>query len=195
LILLGAGIAVFGMIPMSNNTFKPPTALYFIDGMLMPQTTLPFATTDIPNQPLFSTTSVLDVREHTLVINITEAPTPYTIQRFFVPANGSTAKDMMIGQIPPQSNDTLTPDSSNATFTATGIATQATATASWQMTTSTSSNETAGLERTVRVLGGLLGTLIFLILVVIISFVVYKCRARRKASHERRGAKDSSHSG
>lgn len=180
---------------MSNITFKPPTALYFIDGMLMPQTTLPFATTDIPNQPLFSTTSVLDVREHTLVINITEAPTPYTIQRFFVPANGSTAKDMMIGQIPPQSNGTLTPDSSNATFTATGIATQATTTASWQMSTSSSSSETAGLERTVRVLGGLLGTLVFLIVAVVILLGVYKCRARRKASNEQRGTKDGSRRG
>lgn len=192
MILLGAGVAVFGVIPLSNDTFGPPTALYYLDGVLMPQTTLPFATNDIPNQPLFSTTTVLDVREHSLVIQITGAPTPYTIQRFFVPANDSTAKDM-IGHIPSTSNDTLTPDTTSATATATG--TKATTTASGQMPTSTPSGKTANLERTVRVLSGMLGALVFLILVIIMLCVIYKCRSRRKASNEEKETKDGSRRG
>ncbi|KAF8888530.1 hypothetical protein BD779DRAFT_1672210 [Infundibulicybe gibba] len=62
-----SGIVVFGTVPASNETVKPPTAVYILDEVPTP-TTEPTADRAISNQPLFAA-SQLSSQQHKLVIN------------------------------------------------------------------------------------------------------------------------------
>ncbi|RDB28054.1 hypothetical protein Hypma_002220 [Hypsizygus marmoreus] len=81
----GSGIVVFGTVPQSNGTVKPPSASYILDADPPFVTTQPTANQDIPYQPLFLA-GQLSGKEHTLTIKIESdnMSSPYILERFFV---------------------------------------------------------------------------------------------------------------
>jgi hypothetical protein len=79
-------ITVRGTVPESNSTSRPPTARYTVSGRDPVESTLPMANARIRRQSFFSAMD-LDEEEHTLTIEVLEAPTPYTLDSFFVTPN------------------------------------------------------------------------------------------------------------
>ncbi|RPD54960.1 hypothetical protein L226DRAFT_83696 [Lentinus tigrinus ALCF2SS1-7] len=83
----GTGFALFGIIPPSNTTDLPPSALYTVDNSTSRSTasTLPFATDCQRNQNFFQVNN-LTPGNHTITVNVTHAsPTaPYIVDYIWI---------------------------------------------------------------------------------------------------------------
>ncbi|KAJ3515542.1 hypothetical protein NLJ89_g1686 [Agrocybe chaxingu] len=156
----GTGIIVFGTVPASNETVLPPSAVYLLDADPPFATSAPFAPASVPNQPMFASGQLAAGREHSLVINVTSAETPYILQRFFVFPRPPAQKDT-IGQLPSGSSRGQNP-AATATSPPTPSATSQTL---------NSNSPDPGAQQAVRALAAVLGTLAFLIIACIIIFL------------------------
>ncbi|KAI0718689.1 hypothetical protein C8T65DRAFT_73769 [Cerioporus squamosus] len=76
----GTGLALFGIVPPSNQTDPPPTASYTVDKDVSSHRTLPFATECQRNQDFFDVYH-LPEGNHTVAITVTAASTsaPYIV--------------------------------------------------------------------------------------------------------------------
>ncbi|KAF8196004.1 hypothetical protein BJ912DRAFT_1056436 [Pholiota molesta] len=168
----GSGIVVFGTVPASNASNPPPTAVYTLDNKPF-ETTLPFAISDVQDQPLFASMGGLSVQEHHIVVNVTSASTvPYIFDSFFVFPEMGSNKDV-IGQIPTSVN--VFP-----TDTAISSPTTTSATPSLQAASPDASRTAYDPQKIIRILGSFLGTLIFLIFGAIIAYAVVRRRLAKK---------------
>lgn len=96
-------ITVFGTVPSSNATSSPPTVVFTVDDNTPITITLPLANTDISDQPFFASEELAPNEIHTLLVNVTDASSPFIIARFFVghPTTTSNVVDM---DLPPPSD-------------------------------------------------------------------------------------------
>ena len=154
--IAGSGIVVFGTVPASNQS-EPATVAYFLDTLPPSITILPQATADIPNQPLYSSLDLSPNEEHRLFINVTkiQPETPYALAGF------------SISPVPCSRSS----QSSQATSTA---------------TTSTAPVSASPIimpdHKTIIIVAGVLGSLVFLFIVAILVFLILRWRmyARRE---------------
>ncbi|TFK22451.1 hypothetical protein FA15DRAFT_517922 [Coprinopsis marcescibilis] len=79
----GSKVIVFGTVPATNASDKPPTIRYSIDKQNSMELTVPVANTAITNQPLFSASN-LRRSPHELVIELVKGEAPYILEQFFV---------------------------------------------------------------------------------------------------------------
>lgn len=84
----GTAIIVIGIVHPSNSTSPPPVASYTIDTSNPTELPLPVATHNIPNQQFFQSPQ-LSPGEHTLLINVTSAGSPYTLDYLFFCGNST----------------------------------------------------------------------------------------------------------
>ncbi|TFK73537.1 hypothetical protein BDN72DRAFT_893943 [Pluteus cervinus] len=147
----GTGIVVFGTVPASNDTIRPPTAAYTIDSEPAHVTTLPTASRSITDQPLFASLQLSGDIAHTIVINIQTADTPFTLEYFFVfPTFPNSSMDVQVNTnipVAPTAYTTQPPTTSGAVL----------------MGQDESGN-------TVKILAGLLGCLVVLMIVGVVLF-------------------------
>ena len=153
----GSAIIVFGTVPASNQS-EPPTVAYFLDTLPPSITTLPQATADIPNQPLYSSLDLSPNERHRLFINVTkiQPETPYALASFSIfPVPCS------------QSPQTTSP---TATFSKAPVS---------------ASSITTPDHKTIIIVAGVLGSLVFLFIVTILIFLILRWRmyARRERAH------------
>ncbi|PPQ81927.1 hypothetical protein CVT25_013775 [Psilocybe cyanescens] len=161
----GSGIIVFGTVPASNETTQPPTAVYFLDNYPPFRTTLPRAVQDITNQPLFASSQLLSSdEEHRLVISVQDVATPYTVEKFFVIPRANMSKNMMIGQI-----------TTDIVATSTSSSTISSATLQNFQTSEGSSQPSQNFHK---ILGGILGTVCFLLVVAGLAVIAVWRRRR-----------------
>ncbi|KAH9478409.1 hypothetical protein JR316_0008864 [Psilocybe cubensis] len=165
----GSGIVLFGTVPASNETTPPPTAVYLLDDLRPFSTTLPRAVKDIPNQPLFASSQPLSsTQEHVLVVNVKDAQTPFTVEKFFVVPRINTSKNMMVGQVTTDGVETRTSTSTKSSATLQSFQTSQAASQSSQ--------------NSHKILGGVLGSVFFLLIIAVIA-VLAVWRKRRAARH------------
>ncbi|KAF9031703.1 hypothetical protein BDZ89DRAFT_1037423 [Hymenopellis radicata] len=147
--LAGSGIVVFGTVPSSDSTSKPPTASFTLDASPPFITTQASADRPVANQPLFASPK-LSGDEHQIVINITSvgARSPFTLDYFliFPNPNGSSTEATVSFSEPPSAT---TPWPS-----AIAVTNSATATAKPQA-------GTESLQNAVKILSVLMGVLVF----------------------------------
>lgn len=152
---------MFGTVPQSNDTVKPPTAEYSLDAAAPFVTTAPTADTAISNQPLFAASS-LSSQEHELVIRIKDAQAPYTLDHFFVfPKIGNTTQNVV--------NKSPTPTPRTSETPAPGGL-------------STVAQDPSAM--TIRALAGILGSLVVIVLLVLAVFLFRRQRHSRSAMRE-----------
>lgn len=148
---------MFGTVPQSNSTAPPPTAVYVLDAAQPFVTTEPTASRNIPSQPLFAAFE-LSPEEHSITISIQKAESPYILERFFVfPQVNITQKAVDTG--PPEATASSGPATPEPKAPKTTIDSQ----------------------MTVRILAGILGSLIVIIIISGLCFLLSR-RRRRKAS-------------
>ncbi len=167
---------MFGTVPSSNATNPPPTAVYFLDGQEF-ATTLPFAGANVPNQPLFASSSKLSADiEHLITINITSVVArPYIFQSFFVgPNQGSANTDGVVTSVPPANSAIATSASTSAKSTTSATPTSQAAS---NKSASPSQIPADAQKTTIKILGALLGISLFFIVSAIVFYAVIRRRA------------------
>lgn len=168
--IAGSAIVVFGTVPASNQS-EPPTVAYFLDTLPPSITTLPQATVDIPNQPLYSSLDLSPNEEHRLFINVTNirSGTPYALTSF------------SISPVPCLRNS----QPSQATSPTASSSTASSPTASSPTATVSASPTTISDYKTTIIVAGVLGSLIFLFVVAILVFLILRWRmyARREMDY------------
>lgn len=141
---------VYGTVPRSNDTVRPPTASYVLDANPPTVTTEAKADTDVSNQPLFFA-DLLSTDEHELTITSVGNggfPTaPYILQRFFIFPQSNTTQKTVNNTTTSSSPTSLPPSSSTP-----------------------EPSSTSSSSRTVPILAGTLGSLLVLILLLILFF-------------------------
>jgi hypothetical protein len=148
----GSGVVVFGTVPKSNTTFKPPTAAYTIDAAMAFVISKSNANINMPDQILFKSPQ-LSSDQHVLNITVQTAGSPFILQYFFV--------------FPPF-NDTQPPTSASPPLpTAT------------QHTTAVITEELSDANVTIRMVAVALGSILALAVVISALFVLGRCRRRR----------------
>lgn len=136
-------------------------------------TTLPRAEAPIINQPLFASTGKLSDEEHLLTIEVTNAPTPYTIASFFVVPPSNLFKDMMM----------ITPQNSSATGSTTTSSSAVSASRTMQaVSTSPSSTEkwSENSQKTIKILAGVLALITCLMIAGGVVFFILRRRNKTK---------------
>jgi len=160
LIFNGSAIIVFGTVPASNQS-EPPTVAYFLDTLPPSITTLPQATADTPNQPLYSSLGLSPDERHRLFINVTkiQPETPYALTSFSI-------------------SPVLCPRNSQSPQTTSPMATSSTAPVS-------ASPITMPDHKTIIIVAGVLSSLVFLFIVAILVFLIVRwgMYARRERVH------------
>ncbi|KJA25546.1 hypothetical protein HYPSUDRAFT_53079 [Hypholoma sublateritium FD-334 SS-4] len=189
----GSGIVVFGTVPSSNATNPPPTAAYNLDGQSF-ATTLPFAVANVPNQPLFATSSELSGNmEHQILINLTSVVArPYIFQNFFVFPNQRSGKtDGVVTSVPPVNSATASSTTASAKSTA-----------SAPTTSQAASNKSASplltpadAQKTIKILAGLLGIFVFFMALTLIIYAIVRRRALAKQKPGSMKSTDSAEKG
>ncbi|KAF9479781.1 hypothetical protein BDN70DRAFT_667175 [Pholiota conissans] len=170
----GSGIVVFGTVPASDESNPPPTAVYSLDEQPF-ETTLPFAVSDVQSQPLFASMTVLSNEEHHIVVNVTSASTvPYIFEGFFIFPNMGSNKDV-VGQVPTSSSN-----STKAAATSTSATSTQSTSKSSMAASPNASHTTYDPQKVIRVLVGLLGALMVLIIGGIIVYAIYRRRLMAK---------------
>ena len=163
----GSAIVVCGTIAPSNQSEPPPKIAYFLDKLSPSITTLPHATNAVPNQPLYAASRLSLNEEHVLLINVSKAQAPYVLNGFFVSCLESSNSHSMSFHDPPSP------------------------------TTSPSASSTMVLDtdphKTIMIVAGVLGSLLFLFIVGIVIFLILRWRmhARREQSERLRCAGES----
>jgi hypothetical protein len=157
LTIAGSSIVVFGTVPASNQS-QPPTVAYFLDTLPPSIMTLPQATADISNQPLFSSHYLSPNDEHRLFINVTKIhpETPYALASFF------------ISPVPcSRTSQATSPTTTSLTAPV------------------TASSLSMPDHKTIIIVAGVLGSLVFLFIVAILVFLILRWRiyARRERSN------------
>ncbi|TFK38173.1 hypothetical protein BDQ12DRAFT_723530 [Crucibulum laeve] len=165
----GTGIVVFGTVPPSNETIRPPTAVYIMDDMAPFATTIPTARKAIANQPLFAASQLSPDVEHTFLINVTQAESPYTLDYFFIFKSNDSQE--MVEQLPTGTDSSPT---------------QSTSASSWEMqeTPNASGSPVSSVHKSVKILAGILGTVVALAIFVGVFFVIRRQRRRRREAEE-----------
>lgn len=168
---IGSGIIVFGTVPVSNSSDPPPEAVYHIDGQAF-STTLPFATVDVPNQPLFASSAMLNNSLHSITVNITAATSkPYIFQSILIFPNPGPGNKDAISSVPSPTSTSKTSTSSSVVASSTNGTAQA---------FSPGNSHTAyDPQKTIGILAGLLGTLVFIVIFAAIVFVMSRRRSLR----------------
>jgi hypothetical protein len=156
---------VFGTVPKSNATVKPPTAAYALDAAPPFVTTEPTANSNIPSQPLFAAFQ-LSSEEHSLTITVENAQSPYILERFFVFPRVNVTHSAVDADPPP------TPPKNSPPVTK-------------------APTTTVESQMTVRVLAGVLGSLVALIVITGVFFLFRRWRLRTRKSSPMSETSDS----
>ncbi|KAF8155727.1 hypothetical protein B0H34DRAFT_507723 [Crassisporium funariophilum] len=160
----GSGIIVFGTVPASNTSAPPPTAAYHLDASPPFVTTLAHAEVAVADQPLFASSSLSSDDEHVIFINVTNAGASYTLARFFIFPKATASKNM-IGSVP--SDMIPLPSSSKVTPTP---------------------RPAPSSQNTVKVVAGVLGTLLFLLTLAGVLFFIFRRKTQTKCEIAEKGA-------
>ncbi|EAU89474.1 hypothetical protein CC1G_07700 [Coprinopsis cinerea okayama7 len=182
----GSKIVVFGTVPVSNATDRPPRAKYSIDGRQTTESTVPMANTPIQGQPFFQANS-LNTEEHKLTIEVIRAETPYILQHFFVtPHPRNTTADKVMENGGPR-DDRISVGSPGATArptitNAADIGSPALPSSAYDETGPTRAQSESPSASLVRILSGVLGALIALIIVGILLFLLRRRQKKRNSS-------------
>ena len=165
----GSAIVVFGTVPASNQS-EPPTVAYFLDTLPPSITTLPQAAADIPNQPLYSSLDLSPNEQHRLFINVTkiQPETPYALASFSISPVLPCSRSSQSSQATSQ-----TATSPTAPISASPI--------------------TMPDHKTIIIVAGVLGSLVFLFIVAILVSLIL--RWRMYARRERFNPENSSRPG
>lgn len=139
---------------------EPPTAAYVLDSLPISNTTLPCATTDIPNQPLYSSPNLSTNEEHLLFINVTKITpeAPYALAGFSLSPVASGSNSSQSSQNSPSATPPTVPASASAT--------------------------SMPDHKALRIVAGVLGPLVFLSIVGVIIFLISRWRMSRYARRE-----------
>ena len=144
--IAGSAIVVFGTVPASNHS-EQPTVAYFLDTLPPFITTLPQATADIPNQPLYSSLNLSPNEEHRLFINVTKTQpeAPYSLTGFSISPvscyQNSQSTQVTSPTAPVSTSPIIMPD-----------------------------------HQTIIIVAGVLGSLVFLFIVAILVFLILRWR-------------------
>ncbi|KAJ3565929.1 hypothetical protein NP233_g7326 [Leucocoprinus birnbaumii] len=161
----GTGITVFGTVSASNATVKPPTVVYQVNAAPPFTTTQPFASQDVFNQPLFSLTLGTEWAENKITIRVIDAEAPFVLDSFFIfPANMTM-----------DSNSTAM-GNAKASPTSTGASNETKP----SLSSPGSISKESGSQSTIRVLAGLLGVTLLLVLAMAVFIVLHCLRQRRR---------------
>lgn len=126
------------------------------------QSPMPAAKQDILSQPLFASQQLSDDDEHTITVNITAAPSPFTLDYLFVFPTSKTAQDSA-GQSKSSNLPSPTKGSNAGSNTASGV---------------------SDVRRTIVIVAAVLGSMVFVILVLLVCFLVRRrWRARKERQH------------
>jgi len=184
----GSAIGVFGTVPASSPELEPPTVAYCLDSLPPYITTLPHATADMLNQPLYTSPNLSSNEEHLLVINVTNsmprAP-PYALAGFSLSPNGSQSSGSQ-GISPTTTPPMTTPPTTTPTPTVTPpTVTPPTVTPS-PVTPSVPASATMSNGNLTGIVAGILGCLVFVFIVGIIICLVSRWRThvRRELPEE-----------
>lgn len=162
---VGTGIVVFGTVPASNASVQPPTAAYIIDKRPPKTTTLPTASNAISDQPLFAAMRLAPDEEHQLVIDVQSAEAPYTLEYFFIFPKSSGSQNM-VNKLP------------------TNPVTEPSMTTIPAPTSAPLSTAPDPMSSTVKILAGMLGSVVVLLIVGLILFLFRRHQQRtRTRSH------------
>ncbi|KAJ6459718.1 hypothetical protein C8R47DRAFT_131657 [Mycena vitilis] len=155
----GTGITVFGSVPPSNATNAPPTAAYSIDGGTPVITAQPLASTTIPNQPLFFA-SGLPLGTHSLFVNVTDvqSASPFSVDYFILNLKPTAVPSPSAAASPSPSASAISP----------------------QKAIASSESKSAAGGTALRVVAGVLGSVIFILLCILAFFIVILRRRRRR---------------
>jgi len=176
-------IVVFGTVFAIPPECEPPTVAYFLDSLPPYITTLPRATVDMLNQPLYTSPTLSPNEEHLLVINVTNRTPqsrPYALASFFLSPVALSASSTQSSQgIPP----TTTPPT---TTPPTATPPTATLTTSVIPPTVPASATTMPNNNIIGIVAGVVGCLVFIFIVGIVSSLITRWRtyARRELSEE-----------
>ena len=168
--ITGSAIVVFGTVSASNQSEPPPTVAYFLDKLPPSITTLPQAAADIPNQPLYSSLDLSPNEQHRLFINVTkiQPETPYALASFSISPVLPCSRSSQSSQATSQ-----TATSPTAPISASPI--------------------TMPDHKTIIIVAGVLGSLVFLFIVAILVSLIL--RWRMYARRERFNPENSSRPG
>jgi len=195
----GSAIGVFGTVPASSPELEPPTVAYCLDNLPPYITTLPYATADMLNQPLYTSPNLSSNEEHILVINVTNSmpsAAPYALAGFFLSRNsiqfsGSQGIPPTATSIAPPTATSITPPTATPpTTTPTPTATPPTATPPTAISTSATPSFPASATMSngslIGIVAGVSGCLVFAFILGLIIFLVSRWRthARRGLSEE-----------
>jgi hypothetical protein len=158
--IVGSAIVVFGTVPESMSECEPPTVAYFLDNLPPSVTTLPHATADTHDQPLYASPNLSANEEHLLFINVTKTQpgVPYALAGF----------SLSFLRLAPNFNSTQS--------------SQSIPTATPSTTPTSASSITMPDHKTISIVAGVLGSLVFLFSVGTAIFVILRWRTRRETS-------------
>jgi len=165
----GSAITVFGSIPVSNKTDGPPTAAYSIDAAKPFVTAQPMANQPIINQPLFSA-SQLSSGMHTLLVNVTDvqSASPFSVDYFIVTPS------------PPKVTATSSPTAVSASAPPAVSASASAISPQSSVGLASALSKTQSSGTTVGIIAGVLGSVIFVLLgLLVLLFVILRRRRKR----------------
>ena len=167
--ITGSAIVVFGTVSASNQSEPPPTVAYFLDKLPPSITTLPQATAVIPNQPLYSSSDLSPNEQHRLFINVTkiQPETPYALASFSISPVPCSSSSRSYWATSPTATSSTVPLSATPMSMAD--------------------------HKTIIIVAGVLGSLVFLFTVAILVFLIL--RWRMNSQRERFYAENSSRPG
>ena len=137
---------------------EPPTVAYFLDSLPPYITTLPHATADMPNYPLYVSPNLSLSEEHVLFINVTQTrfEIPYALAGFSLSRPAVFFNSSQSSQGTPA--------------TATPMATPSTTLPTVPASTSSTNHKTIGI------VAGVLGSMVFLFIVGAVIFTILRRR-------------------
>jgi hypothetical protein len=168
---------VFGTIPKSNNNNKGPVARYILDDTPVLTTTLPVSSQQVRNQAFFSAQDLNETSLHTLKVEMMQVDTrtPYILQHFFVRPHAPGGQDDTVGD--PDVND----PTGGAVTTTSYESPNMTPGARYLPGSQDTSTTPADPMQIVKILSGVLGGVIALI---ILALMLYFVRRKLKTSRE-----------
>ncbi|TFK82329.1 hypothetical protein K466DRAFT_304349 [Polyporus arcularius HHB13444] len=156
----GTGFALFGIIPPSNSSNRPPAASYTVDNATSrsTQSTLPFATDCQRNQNLFQVNN-LPQGNHTITVNVTSASAtaPFIVDYIWICGGQGFTRKL--------SNSSAAQPSSTAASASSG---------------QTHSDSHSTRSRDAIIIGSVLGSILLLLTVTLLACVCIRRRRRRQ---------------
>lgn len=177
----GTGITVFGTVPETNPRSRPPTVVYRVDAAQPFTTTQPVADRDVSNQPLFSYAFGSQWEKHNIEIEVLDAQTPFTLEKFFIFPENATQLDSGSSPDDDRGNTKGTETIQTPPTTQTSSTTPNSATNTIPSSPSLDVSSDARFRQTTRILAVFLGITGFMVIVMTILLALPYIRRRRPA--------------